>query len=262
MSNENQLIKRLRDHSLKGIIFDFDGTLLDIREPLEKSIEEVFAEKGITADMETTIQEIGALLETIQGNPLPKILLQSYDLFKYITALQNYTFLKKLRIAIKMFTRYLEYAKDASFFPGTKSLLENLNKNYDLYIVSHNQTKNVLEHLQKEDIEKYFKGIFGADMLPALKPSPDAFKPILELYKEAKSRDFLMLGDMPTDIEAGQEAGFWTIGLTSGVSNKSVLAECGPSLLIDSLNDFMELVGMSKTKISQPDTKKSLKINP
>lgn len=262
MINENQLIKRLRDRSLKGIIFDFDGTLLDIRELLEKSIEEIFAEKGITANMEITIQEIGALLETIQGNPLPKILLQSYDLFKYITALQRFPFLKKLSIAVKMFTKYLGYAKDASLFPGTKTLLEHLNKNYDLYIVTHNQTKSVLEHLEKEDIEKNFKGIFGADVLPALKPNPDAFKPILELYKQPKSRDFLMIGDMPTDIEAGKEAGFWTIGLTSGVSNKSVLAECEPDLLIDSLNDFTELVGISKTKISQPDSKKSLKANP
>ena len=102
MSRESQLIKLLQSGSLRGIIFDFDGTLLDIREILEKSIEEVLVEKNINVDMETTIQEIGALLETIQGYPLPKVLLESYEIFKYITALKDLTYFKKLRIAIKI----------------------------------------------------------------------------------------------------------------------------------------------------------------
>ena len=69
MSREQELKARLQSGSLKAIIFDFDGTILDIREILEKSIEEILIEKNINVDMETTIQEIGALLETIQGYP-------------------------------------------------------------------------------------------------------------------------------------------------------------------------------------------------
>ena len=45
MSRDNQLKKLLQNGSLRGIIFDFDGTLLDISEPLRKSIEEVYEEK-------------------------------------------------------------------------------------------------------------------------------------------------------------------------------------------------------------------------
>lgn len=65
MSRDKQLIELLQTGSFRGIIFDFNGTLLDIREILEKSIEEVLAEKNVNVDMETTIQEIGALLEYI-----------------------------------------------------------------------------------------------------------------------------------------------------------------------------------------------------
>ena len=75
MSRDKQLIELLQTGSLRAIIFDFDGTLLDIREIIEKSIEEILGEKKLDIDMETTIQEIGALLETIQGYPLPKVLL-------------------------------------------------------------------------------------------------------------------------------------------------------------------------------------------
>ena len=107
MSSDNQLIKRFHAGSIRGIIFDFDGTLLDISEPLKKSIEEIFEKKKINADIETTVEEIGALMETIQALSLPQILLQSYELIKHISSLQSLTYLKKLEIAARIFTKYL-----------------------------------------------------------------------------------------------------------------------------------------------------------
>ncbi len=240
MSRENQLKKLLvNGGSLRGIIFDFDGTILDIREILEKSIEEVLVEKNIKVDMETTIQEIGALLETIQGYPLPKVLLESYEIFKYITAFKDLTYFKKLRITIKIFGKYLEYAKEASFFPDFKPLLEKLAKSYDIFIVSHNKTKTIMDHLEKEDVEKFFKGVYGSDLIPVQKPDPMALQPAIENYEKRRRDEFLMIGDMPSDITAGREAGFWTIGVASGVSKKEILSEYNPDLLIESLNELL-----------------------
>jgi len=249
MKND-QLIEKLRKRDLKAVVFDFDGTILDIKKPLEKSIEEVFTEKGITTDMESSVLEIGAVLESIQGYPIPKILLQSYDIFQQITALEKLPFLKKFRIALKIFAKYQTYSKEAELFPGIKPLLEYLNKGTDLYIISHNQTKNVIEHLQKEEIEKYFKGVFGADELPALKPSPDALLPVLEQYKTTRSKDFLILGDMPSDIESGQEAGVHTIGIASGISKKDVLENYNPDLLVDSISELNDLLGIKNGRAS------------
>ena len=242
MSRDNQLKKLLQNGSLRGIIFDFDGTILDIREILEKSIEEVLTEKNINVDMETTIQEIGALLETIQGYPLPKVLLESYDIFKHITALKHLTYFKKLRIAVKIFGKYLEYAKDASIFPGVKALLKKLTKSCDLFIISHNKTETIIEHLEKEGVEKLFKGVYGSDIIPVQKPDPMALQPALEIYEKRRRDEFLMIGDMPSDITAGREAGFWTIGVASGVSKKEILSEYNPDLLIDSLNELLMIL--------------------
>jgi HAD superfamily hydrolase (TIGR01549 family) len=252
MLADNQLLKRLQAGSLRGIIFDFDGTLLDIREPLKKSIEEVYQEKKIDADINSTIEEIGALMETIQGYPLPKILLESYDMFKYITSLQSFTFFKKLEIAIKIFTKYLTYAKEAPLYPNTKEILKKLKKSFDLFIVSHNPTRNVVEHLEKQEIKSLFKGVYGADILPALKPDPGALKPIFESYKSCKLQEFIMVGDMPTDIESGKEAGVWTIGIASGVSSKQTLAEFKPDALVETLDEFLKLFEQKKASNTNP----------
>jgi len=258
MNNGNELLNKLRTGSLRGIIFDFDGTLLDIKEPLEKSIEEVFAEYKVNTDMDITFQEIGALLETIQGYPLPKVLLDSFEIFKHITALEGITYFKQLRIAIKTFSKYLEYSKDATLYPGVKPILKKFKKFSDLYIVSHNKTETIMNHLEKEEIDKFFKGVYGSDKIPVQKPDPMALQPPLENYETRKRNEFLMIGDMPSDIIAGREAGFWTIGISSGVSKKEILAEHKPDLLIDSLDNLLRLV--EKKSTSESNIQKSIRI--
>jgi len=242
MNSDNELAKRIQNGTIRGIIFDFDGTLLDIRESLRTSIEEVFNEKQINYDIETTMQEIGALMEIIQGTPLPKIILEAFELFKYITSLHSITFLKKLRIATKIFTTYLTYAKEASFYPEAEEFIRKFNKTYDFFIVSHNQTKNIIPHLEENKVRSTFKGVFGADLLPNLKPDPDALTPVFESYKSCNLKEFIMIGDMPSDIQAGRDAGVWTVGVASGVSNKEMLAEFKPDLLIDSLDELKRLI--------------------
>ncbi len=242
MSSRKNLIERLKTGSLRAIIFDFDGTLLDVRGILQKSIEEILMEKNADIDMETTIQEIGALLEVIQGYALPKVLLESYEIFKHITALEKLSYFTKLRIAIKIFTRYLEYSKDAQFFPGVKSFLEKFRKSYDLFIVSHNKTKTIIKHLESEGIDGFFKGVYGSDKIPVQKPDPMALQPPLEYYKTRHRDEFLMIGDMPSDIIAGREAGFWTVGVSSGISKREILIENQPDLVVDSLNELQALI--------------------
>lgn len=258
---DQKIIEKLRSRGFHGIIFDFDGTLLDVMEPLQQSIEEVFTEKNIKADMELTIQEVGATLESIQGYPIPKILLQSYEIFKAITSLGHLTYLKKLRIAMKIFAKYQQYAKEAVIFPKAKELISFLKKECALFIVSHNQTRSILESLEKEGIEQDFKEIYGADKLPALKPHPDAFLPILEQYKKVKGSDWIVIGDMPSDIEAAKEAGLCTIGIASGISKKDVLANSNPDLLVDSLEELLDLIGIKNGRISNSNVQTSLKIN-
>ena len=253
MTDDNQLINRLRSRSLKAIIFDFDGTLLDIKEAMERSIEEIFTQNKIDCDMDLTIQEIGALLETLQGYPLPKIILQSYEMFNYITAFKDITFLKKVMISTKIFSKFLEYSKEAPLFPGTKILLETLNKKlkYDLYIVSHSKKEKVMEHLIRNEIDIFFKGVYGTDELPSLKPDPAALKPVFDGYSKITKEQFLMIGDMPTDIEAGTEAGCSTIAIASGISNEEILGKLKPDLLIKSLEELCELLGIINVSSSK-----------
>ncbi|MHA2089054.1 MAG: HAD family hydrolase, partial [Promethearchaeota archaeon] len=126
--------------------------------------------------------------------------------------------------------------------PGVKQILKKMAKDFDLFIVSHNKTETIMEHLESENIAKFFKGVYGSDKIPVQKPDPLALQPPLETYEKRKREDFLMIGDMPSDIIAGREAGLWTIGVASGVSKKEILSEFEPDLLIDSLGELVQFV--------------------
>ncbi|MFX1398326.1 MAG: HAD family hydrolase [Promethearchaeota archaeon] len=244
-NDDSNVIKQLVSRILKGVIFDFDGTILDIKNAMEKAIEEIFAENKVAFDNEKTVQEIGALLETLQGYPLPRIILNSYEMFKYITSFKDIPYVKKILVSTNVFAKYLEYARDAPLIPGIRELLDTLKNKLgcDLYIVSHNKKENILFHLNKSGIMSYFKGVFGTDELPSLKPDPIALEPAIKDYPiSVKRNEFLLIGDMPTDIEAGRDAGFLTIAISSGISNKEMLKKSRPSLIIDSIVELNDLI--------------------
>ncbi|MBD3342066.1 MAG: hypothetical protein GF353_23400, partial [Candidatus Lokiarchaeota archaeon] len=67
MNDEQKLVEKLQSRSFCGVIFDFDGTVIDIKEPLKRAIEEAFAEYGIKDDIGQTIREIGSVIESVQG---------------------------------------------------------------------------------------------------------------------------------------------------------------------------------------------------
>jgi HAD superfamily hydrolase (TIGR01549 family) len=257
MKRDQQLIEKLQKHDFKGIIFDFDGVLLDVREPLHQAVTEVLDKRSIRVDMDLAMQQIGAVLESVQGYPMSQIILQSYQIFKYVTVFEKYRLVKKLRVAIEIFAKYQNYSKECEFHHGTKLLLENLSKHHDLFIISHNITESILRHLRRVDFENFFKDIYGQDKLPALKPDPASVEAPLDHYKSCIKEDFVVLGDMPTDIEAGKGAGFWTIAVSSGLCTKELLAENEPDLLLDSIEDILPLLGVNTGRIikSQANTK-------
>ncbi|MHA1281760.1 MAG: HAD family hydrolase [Promethearchaeota archaeon] len=252
MISENELIKRLQTEDIRVIIFDFDGTILEIKEPLRKAIEYVFENYNIKVNVESAMEEIIALLETIQGYPLPKIILESHQLFRYISSLKGFRYLKKLRIGAKIFAKYLEYSESAKIKKDAVEFIKKLSNSCSLFIISHNKTDSILNHLKKEGLDPYFKGIYGSDKLPALKPNPDVFLPIFELFPDLLSSDCIMIGDMPSDIEAAKEAGFWTIGVSNGISKIDVIRDYKPDLIINSYKELIEkLEYINETKISK-----------
>ncbi len=243
------LQERLARGSIKAVILDFDGTILDINDPLKKSVTEVFQKYGIFADMGRTLIEVGTVLDTVQALPIPKILLESYDIFKMVTALDQYHLIKKLRVAMSIFSKYQKLAVDAKLCPGVEAFLKALAGRTKLFIVSHNRTKKIQDQLAKFDIAKYFTGVYGVDQLPALKPDPQSVVFAATKVSPFKPEEIVVIGDMPTDIEAGATAGFWTVGVSTGFIPHENLQLAKPDVLVHNLPEWIESFGIGRAPV-------------
>lgn len=207
------------------IIFDQEGTLVDSRIDIANSLNYAlmtlgypilnldtitgYVGEGVTRLIERSLRHFGEPIELERA--------RSLFLEYYTSHLTDNTYL----------------------YPDVLETLEYLREKRKAVISNKMEvlTRDLLKGLGVLD---YFEVILGGDSTERKKPFPD---PVLRVLRALgiNSRRALMVGDSPTDIEAGKRAGVFTCGVTYGYRSKDELLKAGPDLLIDS---FLELKGL------------------
>src|SRR5690625_2886921 len=160
--------------TIKTILFDLDGTLIDSNELIEKSFEYTFAQFGYTFSREEILQFNGPpLTETFTKiNPdLADEMLRTY---------------RKHNME-----HHDEYVK---LFPNVKGTLDILKRHgVKMGIVSAKVHAGVRQGLEVTGIAPYFDTVIGVDDVENAKPHPEpVFKGMSDL--EADEETALMVG--------------------------------------------------------------------
>lgn len=225
---------------IRGIIFDLDGVIYDITDAIKKAVEDGVEKYKLEVEVDSVLQEIAHLIEEIQHYPVPKIILNSYELLK-VEFLGDMSYMKKLRIAVFLFNQFNEYREDSSLFNGIEELIENLsNKNLKLAILTNNKSQYAGEVLDKFDLTKYFPTIIGFNDVSEVKPSPEGILKIIDKWS-MNPEEVIFIGDMTTDIEAGKAAGVKMVCVASGLAEKHSLLEQKPDYLVENTEELKEL---------------------
>ena len=226
---------------LKGVIFDLDGVIFDIIGSIQQSVDDAINKYKLKSEnIEEGLQEIAHLIEDLQNYPIPQIILNSYDLLQ-ISLLEGHRLIKKLRIAVYVFNQFNKYKEEASIFEGVEELIKMLHgKHKKLAILTNNKNTHAEEVLKRFDLDKYFNLIIGFNEVSEVKPSPEGILKILETWK-VKDSDVVFIGDMVTDILAGQAANVKTISIASGLAKKETLLEKKPDYLVNNTEELRKL---------------------
>ncbi len=225
----------------KGIIFDLDGVIYDITEAIKKAVDDGIEKYKLeNVNRDDVMEEIAHLIEEIQNYPVPKILLNSFELLE-VKFLEGISFFKKLRFAIFLFNQFNKYKEaESTIFKGIDELISKLAKNMKLAILTNNKSQYAEEVLEKFNLSQYFDIIIGFNDVSEVKPNPEGILKILDKWN-IKPSEAIFIGDMTTDIEAGKAAKVKMICVASGLAKKETLQQHQPDILVENTDELIKL---------------------
>ena len=118
---------------------------------------------------------------------------------------------------------------NTSVYPGVAEMLSQLGGLKSTATTKGTPTTKVI--LEKFSLIKYFNHVQGTDGFPA-KPEPDVILKSLEILG-VSPKDCLMIGDAPSDMEAGRRAGVQTCAVRYGYGDLEAMARFSPDFWID-----------------------------
>jgi len=179
--------------SIKGLIFDFDGIILDTEIPEYQSWKEIYAEFGQDLPISIWTGYIGA------GRT-------SFDPLAYLNQLTGLG-LSDADIHPRRILRADALQAEKGLYPGVLDYLNTAkDQGLKLAIASSSDRPWVVNHLKDYDLFDLFDVVFTADEVENVKPEPELFLKALAALGLPKD-EALIFEDSPNGILAARRAG-------------------------------------------------------
>lgn len=200
--------------TIKLIIFDLDGTLVDAYRAITLSFNFVMRSCGYP-------QRSASLIRRAVG-------------YGDSNLIKPFVAKKDLGLAIALYRKHHARAliRYVRLFPHTRKLLEYLSsKGYLLAVASNRPTRFSQIILRTLKVKEYFAYVLCADMVKHPKPWPELLTRIMKKLC-VTNRHTLYVGDMTLDAETGRRARVKTVIVATGSSTRKEIQGARPYLLI------------------------------
>ncbi|TXT62216.1 MAG: HAD-superfamily hydrolase [Promethearchaeota archaeon] len=235
-------MSKINLNEYKSIVFDLDGVIYDINDAIQKAVDDIIEKYNLQVNKNNIMEEIAELIEKLQYKPVPKSILDSYNLLQ-LEFLKGLSYFKKLRIGLFLLSQFNKYREDSGIFEGIEDVIKKLaEKELNLAILTNNKSDYAEEILEKFNLTRYFAKIIGFNDLTNVKPDPEGLLKIIKDWN-VEPEETIFIGDMQTDIKAGKAAGTTVICVASGLAEKSTLLKEEPDYLVDSTAELKALLG-------------------
>ena len=230
-------IRRAFDpHSIKLVIFDLDGTLIDSRLDL--------------------VHSVNAALRHINRPELPDDVIASYVGDGAPVLIQRALGPEAVeqslvRKGLEFFLSYYrEHKLDHTIvYPGVQDALASIESSGNgvprkLAVLSNkpvNPSRAIVESL---GLGRYFTQVYGGNSFATKKPDPEG---ALKLVSESGVRpdQTAMVGDSPVDVQTGRNAGLWSVAVKYGFAPHALGVEA-PDIEVDTPQELSK-VFLSRT---------------
>jgi phosphoglycolate phosphatase len=219
--------------TIKGVIFDLDGTLASFNldyMALRSEVRSFLLNKGIPASVLSLNESIFEML-----NKADIFLRNSGKSARTINKTRN----EALDIAEK---HEMEAAKTTGLLPGVTETLETLKKmKLKLGLCTISSQKSADYILKRFRINKFFEAIVPRNKVKEVKPDPEHLKAVLAGLK-TKAVETILVGDSSRDMRCARDVGTVAVGVPTGISTQQELIDAGANYFLSSIIDLPSLV--------------------
>jgi phosphoglycolate phosphatase len=220
-------------HSIKLVIFDLDGTLIDSRLDLVHSVNAALRHIGRPELPDDVIA-------SYVGDGAP-ILIQR--------ALGGETVDEAvIRKGLEFFLSYYRAHKldHTTVYPGIAEALAAIQNSANgvprkLAVLSNKPVVPSRAIVEALGLGRFFSQIYGGNSFPTKKPDPEGARKLLEEYG-VQPQHAAIVGDSHVDVDTGRNAGMITVGVTYGFAPHT-LADDPPDVLVDHPSELPALFG-------------------
>jgi len=209
--------------TIRGLVFDLDGTLIDSYDAISESLNHACARLGAPALPTGKVRlMVGRGLEQLVSDVLGEEL---------VTA------------GVRLFReRYAQvYAKGTFPLPGAAETLGSLRRRgYRLAVASNKPARFSKAILAAFDMLSFFESVEGPDTAGVTKPDPAMVRRCLRAMGVDEA-EALYVGDMVLDVETAGRAGLPVVLVHGGSSPEDELRSTGKPVL-NSLAGLLELL--------------------
>ena len=217
-----------RFSSVRALIFDLDGTLIDSKLDLIHSVNAMLREMNRP--------ELAA--ETISGyigHGAPQLIAR---------ALGSAATEQERKHALQFFLGYYEEHKmdNTRAYPSVPETLAQL-AHLPMAVLTNKPAKISVRILKELDLQKFFRAVYGGNSFETKKPDPFGANKILQEFAVVP-KETVLVGDSEVDVQTARNAGMLatTVNYGFGVHDR---AAHPADLYVDSFSDLLRLIGLT-----------------
>ena len=211
-----------RFSSVRALIFDLDGTLIDSKLDLALAVNAALAELGRGAlPHEQIFSYVG------QGAPT-----------LIARALGDGATEEDCLRGLEFFIKYYSVHKldHTVLYPGVRETLDALTE-MPMAVLTNKPVGASRGILRGLGVADHFRFVYGGNSFERKKPDPMGIETILREFGAAPAQA-MVVGDSEIDVQTARNAGTWVCGVTYGFGSHR-LAEYPPDILVDSLTELL-----------------------
>ncbi len=227
-------------HTLRLLVFDLDGTLIDSSKDLCNSVNATLEHFGLRSLPD---EQIASFIGDGAGMLIRRALLVPGELPAGIREDDEAFFQDALEYFLAWYRAHkLDYTR---VYPGVLESLAAIETGPNapkMAVLTNKPVGPAQAICDGLGLSRYFAAIRGGDSFATKKPDAEGLLHLVDRL-EASPETTLMIGDSEVDVKTARNAGAWSLGCGFGLSPESMRG-AGPDLEVDHAAEWMQALGL------------------